>query len=61
MNRAGAMVRIKWRSKLTGFESEGSWFPDKDRAGLQAWVDAVNRRVSPIEHWIEFNTNQCHG
>lgn len=47
------MIRICWRSKLTGYQGYGEWHPMECRAVFQKWIDNMAREWSMIEHWIE--------
>lgn len=46
------MIRIRWRSKITGFEGHGQWCLAKRKSELLAWIERLN--PDPwTDHWIE--------
>jgi hypothetical protein len=48
------MVRVHWRSKLTGYEGHGEWRSEAERAVLQAWIEQLDSRQDQmLEHWLE--------
>ena len=52
LTRRRIMCRIGWRSNLTGAEGHGEWFPESERATLQAWIDE-HKEDETLIHWIE--------
>jgi hypothetical protein len=49
------MIRVCWRSTVTGHEGFGEWQPNAKRELLQSWIDALEKEsaMRVISHWIE--------
>jgi hypothetical protein len=49
------LIRIKWRSKITGFVGFGEWIEDTtaNRLQLQRAIDDAASKHPEIVHWIE--------
>ena len=44
-------ARLRWRSKLTGYEGHGSWLP---LTTAEAVLKEANEHWSPVaDHWLE--------
>lgn len=49
--------RVAWKSRATGYEGHGKWFPDKK---LVLEMIKEGNKDGDISHWLKEETTLCH-